>query len=71
MEKNNYNLIRFIPLEELNEENELIIERKPDTLIRVMMEYKPLLFKINVEEQQLEKASREGFTVVEWGGTEL
>ena len=71
MEKNNYNLIRFIPLEELNEENELIIEPKPDTLIRVMMEYKPLLFKINVEEQQLEKASREGFTVVEWGGTEL
>ena len=71
MEKNNYNLIRFIPLEELDEENELIIEPKPDTLIRVMMEYKPLLFKINVEEQQLEKASREGFTVVEWGGTEL
>ena len=57
--------------EEIDSNMELIINPKPDTLIRVMMEYKPLLFKINVEEQQLEKASREGFTVVEWGGTEL
>lgn len=71
LEKNNYNLIRFIPIEELNEENELIINPKPDTLIRVMMEFKALPFKIDIKEQQLEKVTREGFTVVEWGGTEL
>ena len=49
----------------------LEFSEKPDTLIRIIMDYKPLNEKINVKEQELEKATRNGFTVVEWGGRKL
>ena len=66
LESNKYNFISF-----RNEADmmPLIISEKPDTLIRVMMDYKPLNKKINVKEQTLTKVNRKGFTVVEWGGT--
>ena len=35
------------------------------------MTYKGLSEPINVKEQQLEKVERKGYTVVEWGGTEI
>ena len=35
------------------------------------MDYKPLKEKINVKEQVLEKNTRSGFTVVEWGGRKI
>ena len=45
---------------------------QPDTIIRVRMIFKGLDEYKNIEEQMLEPApEREGFTVVEWGGTEL
>lgn len=71
LEKSNYNYIRFQTMEEINENMELIIDPKPDTLIRVRMEYKPLKEKINVKEQKLTKVEREGYTVVEWGGCNI
>jgi len=73
MEKNEYNLIRFQTLEEINKNMPLEITPKPDTIIRVMMEFKPLKRKIKIKEQNLSnlKINREGFVVVEWGGTEL
>ena len=49
----------------------LEINPVPDTLIRVMMEYKPLNREIKVVEQQLVTPERNGFVVVEWGGTEI
>ena len=49
----------------------LSISPKPDTLIRIMMEYKPLNKKTKVNEQKLQKVDRKGFTAVEWGGTEI
>ncbi|MEI3400922.1 MAG: hypothetical protein V8R51_00505 [Clostridia bacterium] len=48
---------------------ELSIE--PDTLIRVLMQYKPLDKYMEVKEQELVTPDRNGFTVVEWGGTEI
>ena len=71
MENNNYNYIRFKSLEEINANMPLEIEPSPDTLIRVMMEFKGLNKPINIETQKLEKIERKGYTVVEWGGTEL
>ena len=71
MEKNKYNYIRFETKEEINKEMPLEIEPKPDTVIRVLMDWKTLDEKIEIEEQKLEKANREGFTVVEWGGSIL
>lgn len=69
LEVNNYNLIRFMTKDEINAEMELDINPKPDTLIRIMMEFKPLKFKKEIAEQKLERTVRQGYTVVEWGGT--
>ena len=72
LEQNEYNYIRFQTIEEINENMPLIINPIPDTLIWIVMEYKPLMEYIEVEEQSLINAPiREGFTVVEWGGTEV
>ncbi len=49
----------------------LEITPKPDTLIRINMAFKPLPIKIDVKEQVLPVAERNGYTVVEWGGTRL
>ncbi|MDO4202614.1 MAG: hypothetical protein Q4D25_10955, partial [Bacteroidales bacterium] len=71
MENNRYNLIRFLEEDELNEEMELNIFPKPDTLIRIQMQYKPLLFYTDIPEQSLEEIERKGFTIVEWGGSKV
>lgn len=71
MEKNKYNYIRFETMEEINAKMPLEITPNPDTLIRVMMEVKGLKKPIDIEIQELEKVERNGYTVVEWGGTEL
>lgn len=71
MEKNRYNFIRFETEDEIKSNMDLIITPEPDTLIRINMEFKPLLFPINVVEQKLVKKERVGYTVVEWGGTKL
>ena len=71
MQENKYNYIRFASMEEINEYMPLEISEEPDTLIRVFMQYKPLDKYVEVEAQKLESVKREGFTVVEWGGTDL
>ncbi len=71
LEVNKYNYIRFESIEEINNNMPLEILPKPDTLIRVNMEFKKLNEKINVVEQELITPNRSGFVVVEWGGTEL
>ena len=49
----------------------LEINPKPDTTIRILMTYKGLEAPIDVEEQKLITPERNGFVVVEWGGTEI
>jgi len=72
LENNTYNLIRFQSIEQQNQNMPLDITPAPDTLIRVLMEYKPLNKKVDLPEQILPSTpARPGFTVVEWGGTEL
>lgn len=72
LESAKYNLIRFQTLAEQNKNMPLNIMPAPKTLIRVMMEYKNLDKPIQIKEQILpQKPRRDGFTVVEWGGTEL
>lgn len=71
LESNKYNFIRFQTMEEINENMPLGISPKPDTLIRIVMEFKGLENEIEVKEQKLETPQRNGFTVVEWGGTEI
>ena len=52
---------------------ELKITPQPETIIRVMMLTRPLTNKIDVPLQDLKPLhkTRKGFTVVEWGGSEL
>ncbi|MBQ1551020.1 MAG: hypothetical protein IIZ67_02865 [Bacilli bacterium] len=71
LEKSEYNYIRFQTMEEINKSMDLSIDPKPDTLIRVRMEYKPLEKEIKVKEQKLNSVERKGYTVVEWGGTNI
>lgn len=71
MQNNKYNYIRFATLDEINENMPLDFSVRPDTLIRVLMQYKPLEEYMEVEEQELVSSKREGFVVVEWGGTQI
>lgn len=71
MENNNYNYIRFETKEEQDKSMPLEVNPKPDNVIRVMMDWKGLDEKIIVEEQKLEQGVRNGYTVVEWGASEI
>jgi len=70
MQENEYNLITFAG-EEYENIAPLKITPKPDSILRVMMVFKPLNKPINVEEQELKPFIRKGFTVVEWGGIKV
>ncbi len=78
--KNEYNYVNFV-ISSMNEQNEngetynqnynLEIEPKPETMFRIFMIYKPCNQDFKVKEQKLPSFQRKGFTVVEWGGIEL
>lgn len=69
LEENKYNLIRFLSMDEIYEQMSLDITPTPDTIIRVFMIYKPIDKKVSIQEQKLTKVERNGYTVVEWGGS--
>lgn len=71
LENNRYNYIRFETLEEIEKYMPLEITPKPDTIIRVVMDYKPLNEIIQIEEQKLTPQKRIGYSVIEWGGSEI
>jgi hypothetical protein len=65
MENNKYNLIRFETIEEQNENMPLNITPTPDTVIRIMMDWKAIDEPIDIPKQQLITPERNRFTVVE------
>lgn len=65
-----YCLISFAG-EEYDHIAPLEISPKPDHLLRVHMVWQPLSAPIQLPPQQLTPFEREGFTVVEWGGTKV
>ena len=72
LEKNAYNYIYFAPAAEIAENMPFNVSPAPATVIRINMEFKALDAPIQVKEQQLpETPVRQGFTLVEWGGTIL
>ncbi len=70
MEHNAYNLISFQG-KAYTDSAKLDITPAPDSMLRVFMTYIPLEEAVDIEPQQLETFERNGFTVVEWGGSEL
>lgn len=72
LENNKYNYIRFKTKEEQDAYMPLDVTPSPDTVIRVMMEYAALENPVDITEQKLPQTpKRNGFTVVEWGGTAI
>ena len=71
LEENEWNYIRFASRAEIDAEMPLEISPQPDSVIRVLMLYKPLAAPVEVREQTLTAPPRTGFTAVEWGGAEL
>jgi len=71
MQHNNYNYIYF-SIDEYIEYAKLTISPNPDTVIRFLMVWEGLVEARPVIEQELpETPERVGFTVVEWGGSEI
>jgi hypothetical protein len=70
MMKNKYNLVRF-PNEEYSRNIPLNITPQPESILRVFMIFKPLDAPVPITEQKLKTFKRKGFTVVEWGGSQI
>ena len=63
-----YYFINFLPQDEFEALAPLTVTPTPDTVIRVYMDYVPLRAPIEVVEPEIVTPSRDGFTVIEWGG---
>ena len=70
MEANPYNLIAF-QTTAYTDHARLTVAPAPDTVLRVFMAWKPLERPVELPPQALDAPERTGFTVVEWGGTEV
>ncbi len=63
-----YYFVTFISKQKIDEIAPMKISPQPDTIIRVLMDYKGLDSYEDVPELSLKTPERKGFTVVEWGG---
>ena len=70
MQENPYNIISF-QTDAYTDATKLEVTPSPDTVIRVFMAYKSSDAYVEIEAQELSAPAREGFTVIEWGGTEV
>ena len=70
MQVNEKSFIHFIFNEEYDKYATMSIDPKPDHLFRVNMLWSKSK-DTQVKEQKIESFKRSGFTVVEWGGTEI
>jgi len=68
MEDNKYNVISF-QTTAYTDGAALNISPAPDSILRVFMAYYPSDVCVDIEPQTFEGAERNGFTVVEWGGS--
>lgn len=72
MQDSPYNYVYFETTDEVAANMPLDVTPAPDAIIRINMEWKALDAPIEVKQQNLPATPiREGFTLVEWGGTIL
>ena len=69
LEQNEHNLVYFEQTAERNSECPLEYSVEPDSVLRVIIHIKAVGGYTEIEEQTLDSFERNGFTVVEWGGT--
>jgi hypothetical protein len=70
MNGDTYNLIHFAGSEYTNYAK-LTVSPQPNSELRVFMVFQPLSQPVSVTPQTFSGFQRKGFTLVEWGGTEL
>ncbi|MGN0240971.1 MAG: hypothetical protein ACI4CS_04715 [Candidatus Weimeria sp.] len=70
MQDNKYNVISF-QTKAYTDNAELNVKPCPDTVLRVFMAWHRTDKAVDIPEQKLTKTARKGFTVVEWGGSEV
>lgn len=70
MQNNPYNVISF-QTDAYTSTAVLEITPTPDSLLRVMMAYYPSDKAVEITPQEFEGFERDGFTVVEWGGSQV
>lgn len=68
MPKTEYVRISWIYGEDMEKLAPLYINPKPETVIRVFMDFAGLDVPVNIAKQELPSFERKGFTAVEWGG---
>lgn len=73
LQQNQLNFVHFLFNEECNQFADLEITPKPDNIFRIYILWKKADPRINytVDEQLIPSISRNGFNVMEWGGSEL
>ncbi|MBI5507481.1 MAG: hypothetical protein HY903_01890 [Deltaproteobacteria bacterium] len=71
LEKNDMSLVQFLATDEYARYADLQVSPKPDTLIRMFMIFKRTATAVQTGNPALPKGIRKGYTVVEWGGTNL
>lgn len=68
MQRAPYYFVTFYGNELMNRIAPLRVTPRPDSVIRVLMDYQPLMEQKVVEPLPITTPARDGFTVVEWGG---
>ncbi|OGH88108.1 MAG: hypothetical protein A3J93_05555 [Candidatus Magasanikbacteria bacterium RIFOXYC2_FULL_42_28] len=63
-----YYFVIFYGTSDMNSIAPLSVSPRPDTVIRVLMDYRAVSAPLNRPEQKLSALPRKGFTVIEWGG---
>jgi hypothetical protein len=71
LEKNKYTFIHFLVNEDYSVFSTNNVNPKPDTSIRIFMEFFGVDEPIAIAPQQLLSTNRNGFTLVEWGGSDV
>jgi hypothetical protein len=71
LEKNETNCIHFWVNTDYNTISRNIIEPKPETELRIFMEFYAVDKTFKIPEQTLPKTERKGFALVEWGGSDV
>ncbi len=68
LEKNGKSLVYFELTEERDSNSPIIINPKPNSMLRVAIHVKKVEKETKIKEQKLSTFERVGFTAVEWGG---
>lgn len=66
--KSPYVRLTWLQTEDMNELAPLLVSPKPDTIIRIFLEFEGLSKPKYLIPQKLGSIPRKGFTLVEWGG---